>query len=114
MRPFQLTERDLETGEREILVAGELDMAVADRLREVLERAAGRRVLIGLQACDFIDSTGIAVIVQAYHRAPEGGGGVVVHSPNQQVLRVLEITGLTATDGLVVENREAAMGAPSS
>lgn len=114
MRPFELIERDLETGEREILVAGELDMAVAGGLQAALERASGRQVLVGLEACDFIDSTGIAVIVQASHRAANDGGDgrVVAHSANQQVRRVLEITGLTP-NGLVFENREAARSSES-
>ena len=43
-RAFELSERDLETGEREILVTGELDMAVSDQLREALQRSSGRRI----------------------------------------------------------------------
>jgi hypothetical protein len=36
---FTLLERDLESGQREIQVVGELDLAVADQLQEAIERA---------------------------------------------------------------------------
>ena len=107
MQVFRLSEVELGDGERELLVEGELDLAVADRLREALEEIDAERVLIDLSGCEFIDSTGIAVVVQAHQRARERGGRVAVHSPRAQVLRVLTVSGLTA-NGLVFENRRDA------
>ena len=105
---FRLTELDLDSGAREIRVAGELDLAVADRLSDAIERSDGADVLISLEDCEFIDSTGLAVILRAHQAAQRNGGGrVVIHSPSRQVLRVLEVTGLTG-DGFVFASREAA------
>jgi anti-anti-sigma factor len=94
-----------------IRVIGELDLAVADQLRDAIERSHAAEILISLEDCEFIDSSGIAVILRAHHAAANGGGGgrVVMHSPRRQVLRVLEISGL-ASNGLVFESREAALG----
>jgi anti-anti-sigma factor len=102
---FKLTEKDLDSGCREIHLEGELDLAVADRLSEALERAAseGDRVVIGLERCTFIDSTGIAIIVKAHRELAQQGRALTVYGASDQVLRILSITGLT-NDGLVFEN----------
>jgi anti-sigma B factor antagonist len=105
---FTLTERELESGQREIQVAGEIDLAVAEQLREAIERSRSAQTLIDLADCRFIDSTGIAVLVRAYQRAASEGRLVAVHSPSDQVLRVFQVTGLT-DNGLVFETRTEAL-----
>lgn len=107
VHPFRLTESVIEDGCREIEIDGELDLAVADRLEQALARCRGDRVLISLESCQFIDSTGIAVILNARH---DNESGIVLHSPGDQVLRVLEVTGL-ATSGFVFANRDEALSA---
>jgi anti-anti-sigma factor len=117
MLAFRLVEREINAEVREILVEGELDLAVAEQLREALERAGSDcpQILIGLENCEFIDSTGIAVVVQAHRQFAEEGRRVVLYAPTSQVLRVLSITGLTA-NGLVFESASEALAAsmPSS
>jgi anti-anti-sigma factor len=107
---FELTERQIGDGCREIRVEGELDLAVSDRLRRTIARSRGDWILIDLESCQFIDSTGIALIVKAHY---ENDSRVVVHSPCDQVLRVLEITGLTG-NGVVFADREQALSAAGS
>ena len=104
-----MTDVELAPGTREIVVAGELDLAVADQLKAALEECRGHStVLINLDRCDFIDSTGIAVIVFAHQRLLESGGRVAVFAPNDQVQRVLGLTGLTG-NGLVFKTRDDAL-----
>ncbi|HEV7401193.1 MAG TPA: STAS domain-containing protein [Solirubrobacterales bacterium] len=112
MRTFKLTELDPRTGCREIRVEGELDLAVADQLQEALDRAGEEypRVLVSLENCEFIDSTGIAVIVAAYSRLAKEGRRIAVYGASSQVLRVLSVTGLTA-NGLVFEGADQALSA---
>jgi anti-anti-sigma regulatory factor len=43
MQIFRLTERDLDDGQHEVQVEGELDLAVAEQLRELLARLDGER-----------------------------------------------------------------------
>ncbi len=100
--PFAATAALLDDGVRVIAVSGELDLSTASDLERPLEDAvasADAAVLIDLSECEFIDSTGIALIVRAWQRLDRGadGGGsgrVVICSDNEQVRRVLEITGL--------------------
>jgi anti-sigma B factor antagonist len=100
--PFQASASDLEGGVRLLEVHGELDLSTATQLEGPLEDAvesADAAVLIDLADCQFIDSTGLALIVRAWQRvdasAGNGGkGGLVLCCQNEQVRRVLEITGL--------------------
>ena len=109
MPGFKISEREVGPGCREIRVEGELDLAVADRLEAAITCSDDGQTLIDLGGCEFIDSTGIAVIVRAHRERANGDGArLVVHSPSRQVLRVLDVTGLTG-NGLVFENRDQAL-----
>ncbi|HET9677645.1 MAG TPA: STAS domain-containing protein [Solirubrobacterales bacterium] len=115
MQRFKVSERDLQPGCRDIQVEGELDLAVAGQLDEVLTTAVEQctQVLVGLERCTFIDSSGIAVILRAHHRMQEEGNRLVVYAPAEQVLRVLSMTGLTA-NSLVFDTAEDALSALGS
>jgi len=110
MQRFNVTERDLQPGCRDIQIEGELDLAVAGQLDEVLTNAIGEcsRLLVGLKRCDFIDSSGIAVILRAHNRMEGDGNRLAVYAPTDQVLRVLSMTGLTS-NGLVFDSAEEAL-----
>jgi anti-sigma B factor antagonist len=112
MQRFKVSERDLQPGCRDVQIEGELDLAVAGQLDEVLTAAAEsyERVLIGMQNCAFIDSSGIAVILRAQHRMEEDGHKLAVYAPTDQVLRILSMTGLTS-NGLVFDSAEEALAA---
>jgi anti-anti-sigma factor len=100
--PFEASAAKLDDGVRVIAVRGELDLSTASDLERLLEEAVASgdaSVLIDLSECEFIDSTGIALIVRAWQRLDraadgEGSGQVMISSDNDQVRRVLEITGL--------------------
>jgi anti-anti-sigma factor len=100
--PFEATAARLDDGVRVIAVRGELDLSTATDLEGPLEEAISSgdaSVLIDLSECEFIDSTGIALIVRAWQRLDlaadgEGQGRVVICSDNDQVRRVLEVTGI--------------------
>src|SRR5690242_19211212 len=112
MQRFKVSERDLRPGCRDIQVEGELDLAVVGELDEVLASAAEQcsQVLVGLERCTFIDSSGIAAILRAHNRMQEEGKQLVVYAPAKQVLRVLSMTGLTA-NSLVFDTVEDALAA---
>lgn len=94
--PFEAKIGDLEHGVRTISVRGELDLSTAPELEAPLEQAlendAGS-VLIDLTQCEFIDSTGIALIVRAWQQR-EGADSFALCGIGDQVERVLDITGL--------------------
>jgi anti-sigma B factor antagonist len=100
--PFQASASELDGGVRLIEVHGELDLSTALQLEEPLEdavREPDRAVLIDLAGCQFIDSTGIALIVRAWQRVDAGAGNggkgrLVLCCQTEQVRRVFEVTGL--------------------
>ena len=116
--PFEAKAGDLENGVRTISVRGELDLSTAPELEGPLDQAVdddAGSVLIDLTNCEFIDSTGIALIVRAWQRLQNGDSGrsLVLCSQNDQVRRVLEITGLELSIP-VHPTRDEAMAALSS
>jgi anti-sigma B factor antagonist len=115
LQKFKVSESDRSPGCRDIQIEGELDLAVAGRLDEVLTAAIGKyqQILVGLERCEFIDSSGIAVILRAHNRMEQDGNRLVVYAPTDQVLRVLSMTGLTS-NGLVFDSAEAALAALGS
>jgi len=76
-----------------VVVAGEVDLASADRLREALESelGSGRPILVDLASCTFIDSVGLSVLIQAAQRA---GRTLGIVSPSPAVRRLIELTQL--------------------
>lgn len=93
-----------------VQIEGELDMNTATQLEPELEAALAApepALLIDLSRCEFIDSTGIALIVRAW-RELDGARRFALCGVGDQVGRVLDITGLdTAIAGH--PSREAAL-----
>ena len=82
-----------------LVVAGEIDMATRDQLREHLAPLHGD-VVVDLSAVTFLDSSGIATIVAQATRLADDGATLKLRRANAVVARVLHITGL---DGLLLE-----------
>jgi anti-anti-sigma factor len=115
--PFEVKNEELEGGVLSFAVRGELDLntapALAGPLEEALSNADDASVLIDLSGCEFIDSTGIALIVRTWQRLDrgaggEGGGRLAICCPNDQVERLLKITGVESSIAMF-ENRDAAL-----
>lgn len=96
VRAFRISEVDLDGGYREVRVEDELDLAVADQLRQRLDVAANDdvEIFVCLERCDFIDSTGIAAIVVAHRQLADKGRRLLICGPSHQVSRILTVTGL--------------------
>ena len=96
-RGFEADVTDAD-GETIVAVRGEVDVYTSPQLRERLDAsidAGKRRVVLDLSGTDFIDSTGIGVIVGALKRLRGEGGELIVRSPNRAAARAFEVTGLT-------------------
>lgn len=75
-------------------VEGELDMNTASQLEHELREplaSPDSGLVIDLSGCEFIDSTGIALIVRAWQQLD---GGFALCGVGNQVERVLDVTGL--------------------
>ena len=78
-------------------VTGELDLASSPALETELERgfaANAGLVIVDLRELEFMDSTGLSVLVRAHQRATENGQRFGVVKGPQQVQRLLSLTGV--------------------
>ena len=88
------------SGTPTVTVSGDLDMSNADSLKATVASLAAshpQRLIIDFSGLRFMDSAGIAVLVDAANKVPS----VHLRDPTPAVRRVVEITGLTAI--IVVE-----------
>lgn len=80
-----------------IAVSGELDLASSPSLEAELDRVSGTQselLVLDLRRLEFMDSTGLSVIVKSHQRlADEGRSLYLVRGP-QQVQRLLDLTGV--------------------
>lgn len=111
--PFEVQREELDDGIHTITVRGELDMNTAPELEQGLEDVladSASSIMLDLSDCEFIDSTGIALIVRAWQRLGSNGGGgrLVLCCNNHQVRRLLKITGVEASISMH-EQRDAAL-----
>jgi anti-sigma B factor antagonist len=87
-----------------LVVKGEVDVYTAPRLREKLVElvSQGRRqIVVDLEGVDFLDSTGLGVLVGGLKRLRSHGGELTLVCTHQRILKVFEITGLTKVFSIV-------------
>ncbi len=80
-----------------IAVGGELDLANSATLEDELLGALGDRagkVVLDMSGLEFIDSTGIAVLVRALGHEKANGRFTVVPTNSAAVARILKLTGV--------------------
>lgn len=73
---------------------GELDIAVAGRLKEALVGVGRSTVAVDLGRLDFIDATGLAAILSARDAIVADGSAFRMWGARGIVRRVFEVTGL--------------------
>ncbi len=78
-----------------VALHGELDLASAPLLANTIESPetdGARLVVLDMEDLEFIDSTGLRIVLAAHTRAQERGQELVLTRIGQQVQRLLTIT----------------------
>jgi anti-anti-sigma factor len=104
-------ERVSQDGVELVLVEGELDIATAARLIGVLNASvedAIQSVVVDLSNVGFMDSTGLALLINANRRLSLRRKGFAVVCPPGSLRRVFEVTDMMETLG-VSPDRQAAL-----
>src|SRR6202035_5970196 len=81
-----------------LAVNGEVDVYSAPRLRERLVDLVSqghRQIVVDLEGVDFLDSTGLGVLVGGLKRLRSHEGDLTLVCTQHRILKVFEITGLT-------------------
>ena len=104
---MRLVVSDLDDGAG-LVLAGELDLSSAEVLAEALEPklAAGGRIVLDLTDLQFMDSTGLQVLIQSAITLGDRGSIVLRHPPNL-VRSILELAVRTdKLPNLVIQDSE--------
>lgn len=94
---FKVEVAGVDGGTVTIALAGELDIASAPELREALLNVVNQprlRVTLDLTALEFIDSTGIGVIVGAWRRLQAQDGSLELTNARPRVADAIQLVGL--------------------
>jgi anti-sigma B factor antagonist len=88
-----------EQGGRTVVeVGGEIDVYTAPVLRERLNDLVGEghhHLVVDMQGVDFLDSTGLGVLVGGLKRVRAHDGSLHLVCTQEKILKVFRITGLT-------------------
>ena len=81
-----------------VRLTGELDHRAADALRGeldgLIDRAGARRLVLDLSGLEFMDSSGVGLIIGRYKRMKRRGGSVAVAGVGPGIDKVLRVSGL--------------------
>src|SRR3954453_21046967 len=108
---FELEEDQPDPDTRVISVSGEIHVTTAPEFSQRLNDAiaAGTRgVVIDMSGVEFIDSTGLSVLLNGLRRVTRAEGKLSLVVSNPTVLRLFEITRLDSTFD-IQPSREAAL-----
>ena len=77
-------------------LSGDVDLESSPRARELLMGLVrdGRSVVVDLSAVSYIDSSGVASLIEAFQLAKRSGTGFALLSPTPAALRVLQLARL--------------------
>ena len=104
-------------GDRTVVtVGGEIDVYTAPKLREQLidlVSTGNYHLIVDMEGVDFLDSTGLGVLVAGLNRAREVGGSLSLVCPQERVLKLFRITGLDEVF-TVHSTVDEALGSPSA
>jgi anti-sigma B factor antagonist len=92
---------EVETEERGgatvLSLRGEIDVYTAPRLRQAivdLVDAGSFRLVVDMEKVDFLDSTGLGVLVEGLKRVKNRNGSLSIVATQDKILKIFDITGL--------------------
>ena len=91
-------------------IEGEVDVYTSPHLKHDLVLMAERGVkyvVINLSKVEYLDSTGLGVLIGGLKRMREAGGNLSLVGPGMRILRIFEITGLNKIFDIYATEEEA-------
>jgi anti-sigma B factor antagonist len=108
---FELGEERSDGGMQVVNVSGEIHVSTApsfrEQLTEVIENG-GTALVLDLSSVEFIDSTGLSVLLNGLRLVSQRHGRLALVCTNPTVMRLFQITSLDATFD-IFEDRAAAV-----
>jgi len=97
-----------------VVVGGEIDVYTAPKLREQLVElvsAGNYHLIVDMEGVDFLDSTGLGVLVGGLKRVRAHDGSLRLVCTQERILKIFRITGLTKVFPIHASVEEAAAAA---
>ena len=97
---FELSEERADSGAHVINVRGEIHVSTAPRFSQLLSDAidnGNTAIVLDLSGVEFIDSTGLSVLLTGLRRVTQLNGCLALVCSNPTVLRLFQITSLDET-----------------
>ena len=92
---------ELETTQRDgvavLTLRGEIDVYTAPRMRQAivdLVDAGSLNIVVDMEKVDFLDSTGLGVLVEGLKRVRTRNGNLSIVVTQDKILKIFDITGL--------------------
>jgi anti-sigma B factor antagonist len=77
-----------------ISLSGEIDAHTAPRVAEAIAAVGASTIDVDMSGVEFVDSSGLRVLVDAHQRLEANGGGLRLVDASPAVRRLLEISGV--------------------
>jgi anti-anti-sigma factor len=107
-------ERSRSDGYDLLTVEGELDIATAPRMMAALNEAVAdlsRPLVVDLSDCVFMDSTGLALLINARRRMVRRKQGFAIVCPSGPIARVFEIADMVESLRVFPDRESARLAA---
>ena len=75
-------------------VAGEINISTSPDLRKMFEKNAGKKLVVDLAKVNYIDSSGLATLVEMLKKMKSQGGSLGLAGMSEKVKSLFEITKL--------------------
>src|ERR1051325_8956708 len=110
---FKVETRNVHDSVAVIALGGEVDVYTSPRLKQEMVDLLNKgtvKLVIDLSAVEYLDSTGLGVLIGGLKRAREREGDLRLICDNLRILRIFEITGLTKIFDIYRSEEEALAG----
>lgn len=81
-----------------VMISGELDEHTAlytrNKLDEIFSKIDFKQIIIDLSELDFMDSTGIGVLIGRYKKMKDKGVSIFICNPSTHAEKIFKMTGL--------------------
>jgi len=94
---LKVTPRRVDENTQALDLEGEVDVYTAPALRqEIMDQVDGgvKHLLVNLSKVEYLDSTGLGILIGGVKRIKEQGGAMRLVGPSPRISRIFEITGL--------------------
>ena len=111
LRPVNLELETDKRGDRSVVtLRGEIDVYTAPRLRQALidlVEGGATQIVVDMSAVDFLDSTGLGVLVGGLKRVKSNDGELRLVVSQDRIMKIFDITGLAKVFPIFTSTDEA-------